>query len=151
MKKFLVAAVLIFVLTVHVSATNKTSPLKCYQCTSVDNKRCDDPFEATETLAECPKYGWGDTASQAIFCRKLRQTIDTPLGKQIRIIRSCGYIKNNQYPERDDNCFKASFIAATSSRYCTCNREGCNAGETITKFPSILIIVTIIYTLFTMF
>lgn len=71
--------------------------------------------------------------------------VDTPVGKILRITRSCGYIRNEN-EEKDRSCFKASFSASTSSRYCACEDNKCNAGEI--KLPSILLIMTsVVYAL----
>jgi hypothetical protein len=44
--------------------------IKCYQCTSLNNTGCGDPFYAQNTLSDCPSLG----TREAILCRKLRQT-----------------------------------------------------------------------------
>ena len=44
--------------------------IKCYQCTSLNNTACGDPFYALNTLSECSDLG----TREAILCRKLRQT-----------------------------------------------------------------------------
>lgn len=70
--------------------------------------------------------------------------VDTPLGKILRITRSCGYIRNS-IEARDQTCFKASFSASSSSRYCACEDNKCNTGEI--KFPSsfLLMMTSVIY------
>ncbi|KAG5680206.1 hypothetical protein PVAND_009731 [Polypedilum vanderplanki] len=114
--------------------------IKCYQCSNHVNSinfhiNCADPFAALETLSECPLEG----GQNATLCRKLRQTIDTPDGKLVRITRSCGYIPNEQ-KERDSSCFRASFTSAAASKYCTCNENACNKVDTINKNSLITII-----------
>lgn len=70
------------------------------------------------------------------------------MGKILRITRSCGYIRN-PIEERDQSCFKASFTASSSSRYCSCEGNKCNSS--MIKLPSslLLIMTTIAYAVLT--
>lgn len=43
--------------------------LQCYQCTSINNTLCGDPFGAEETLYDCPVI----EEREPELCRKLRQ------------------------------------------------------------------------------
>ncbi|XP_070501252.1 UPAR/Ly6 domain-containing protein crok-like [Chironomus tepperi] len=130
MKKFIVP--LIF-LTFNIL---RVDSIKCYQCTSLNNTGCADPFDAKNTLAECPDLG----TREAILCRKLRQTVDTPHGKIVRVTRSCGYIPNT-IKERDDGCFRASFTAQSASRYCACMNDECNSSYSMHGISMIVSVI----------
>lgn len=130
---FLVSLVLLIIQSVRVDS------IKCHQCTSLSNAGCGDPFTLESSLKECPAI----ETQEAILCRKLRQTIDTPNGKMVRITRSCGYI-SNEIKERDENCFRASFTAQSSSRYCTCSKDGCNSSYSIHAISAIVSIAGVL-------
>lgn len=111
--------------------------IKCFECSSLEIPGCGDPFYANSTLKECPVlYG-----NEPKMCRKLRQTVDTPLGKIVRITRSCGYVEDKN-SERDNDCFRASFTAGSSSRYCACQEDGCNSANSIQMTS--LVVVTLL-------
>lgn len=51
--------------------------LSCYQCTSLNNTKCGDPFKAKDTLKECPEneeHLVHLNVTAALSCRKLKQT-----------------------------------------------------------------------------
>ncbi|CAG9806055.1 unnamed protein product [Chironomus riparius] len=133
MNKFLVP--LIF-LTFNIL---RVDSIKCYQCTSLNNTACGDPFYALNTLSECSDLG----TREAILCRKLRQTVDTPNGKIVRVTRSCGYIPNT-IKERDDGCFRASFTAQSSSRYCACPNDECNSSYSLHGISTIVSVIAVL-------
>jgi len=100
--------------------------LKCFECSSLNNTNCSDPFKANDTLVECPpapEHIQHLIANKdAQLCRKLKQNID---GK-IRVTRNCGYLLNNETMRDDHSCFKDAFTAYTSSFYCSCSGDKCN-------------------------
>lgn len=69
--------------------------------------------------------------------------VDTPHGKIIRVHRNCGYIPNT-IEERDANCFRASFTAQSSSRYCACAKDGCNSSYSIHSIPVIASVISLL-------
>lgn len=73
--------------------------------------------------------------------------VDTPNGKIVRIHRSCGYIPNT-IKERDDGCFRASFTAQSSSRYCACMNDECNSSYSLSGTSIILSMIAALIYLF---
>lgn len=55
--------------------------LQCYQCTSLNNTKCADPFSANDTFSECPPppEHISQNYTEAQLCRKLKQTSEFAL------------------------------------------------------------------------
>lgn len=57
--------------------------LQCYQCSSINNTKCADPFTAEETLQDCPfapEHIDNTTKNhfhEAQLCRKLKQSSES--------------------------------------------------------------------------
>lgn len=96
--------------------------IKCYQCTSVNDTRCDNigiknNNASMEFLRECD----GDYKGKQPFCRKTTQTILDEV-KVVRIHRSCGWEEDkiNRKP-----CYKYE-TDFHLEMVCVCVEDGCN-------------------------
>lgn len=49
------------------------------------------------------------------------------VGGDVRVIRSCGYIKSSNEDPETHSCFKSAFTSYSSSLYCDCNEDECNS------------------------
>lgn len=56
-----------------------------------------------------------------------------PVYGEVRITRSCGYLESKR--TKKNRCEQVSFVKASESRYCECNKDLCNSGgKLINKF-----------------
>ncbi|KAG4067694.1 hypothetical protein HA402_005466 [Bradysia odoriphaga] len=106
----------------------------CYECNSAYDPRCGENFDAFSlalvncSLKETPSHL---RELQPEICRKITQKI---FGK-VRVIRSCGYIKDqiqteNEKEKADDTkqkCRKRSGTFEVQSLFCNCDTDECNA------------------------
>ncbi|KAJ6641227.1 hypothetical protein Bhyg_06162 [Pseudolycoriella hygida] len=131
-----------------------TSAIMCYECNSQYDPRCGlnfDPFSLA--LVNCslkePPNHLRDL--QPEICRKITQKI---FGKY-RVIRSCGYIKDEVDPEAvadtdktDGNirCKKRSGTFEVQSLFCSCDTDECNAAPWSIDIPTkhMILVVTIL-------
>ena len=60
--------------------------MKCYQCTTVTNPACGDPFGGNDTLIECPISSAFIGSFEPSVCRKLKQTSQWRVKVMIKLI-----------------------------------------------------------------
>lgn len=125
-------------------AVTQGEALQCYQCNSLHDTTCNDPFyeevteagsdevkrvvkaEAQKHLKDCPSDG-----NEYTLCRKIYQTIR---GKD-SIIRTCGY------EEYKTQCYK-TVLEEYNTYVCACEGDGCNGSSALsTPFVSIILAV----------
>merc|ERR1712186_300302 len=96
------------------------SGIKCHICNSYDSYHCGDPFyypdkpKTDKFLQEC------GTDQQYTFCRKIYQKVRG----DVRIIRGCGYIKD----EKNRTCY-TTVLEEYNTEVCSCDTDGCNSAS----------------------
>ncbi|XP_066148265.1 UPAR/Ly6 domain-containing protein crok-like [Euwallacea fornicatus] len=111
------------------------TPLRCYDCNSLYDPRCGDPFDSYSIgIVNCSEQKPPEhlinpelPPNQRIkptVCRKIIQKVD---GYK-RVIRECGYIQD----QRDDKqCIKRAGTFGIEVRYCACTKSLCNDGTAL--------------------
>ncbi|CAG9863135.1 unnamed protein product [Phyllotreta striolata] len=102
--------------------------IKCYQCNSGVDPDC-AALTVNDTSSKHYKECTGDYEGESPFCRIYVTNvlhIQEP-EKAVRILRSCGWIRNKTLPQqescRNDN---SDFILKTK---CQCFKDGCNSSH----------------------
>lgn len=133
--------------------------IKCYQCNSMTNAKCGEPFSESPTMVvDCDEETQSfQPAIKSTFCRKISQTdvheiirLQWNLKKlsailvygQTRTIRSCGFLVGKT---RRTRCEFNSFVKASESYYCECDKDLCNRGI-VAKLSMLLMIALMIST-----
>lgn len=107
-----------------------TMAIKCWDCNSMINKGCDDPFKPDDfAMADCSqKHLARFPDKEGHICRKTVQKIND----EYRVIRGCGYINDTfdtilPGADIDDKCFRRTGTFSVMVEYCICNSDdGCN-------------------------
>ncbi|KAJ6225438.1 hypothetical protein RDWZM_003983 [Blomia tropicalis] len=107
-----------------------TFAIKCWDCNSMINKGCDDPFEKDYfAMADCSqKHLARFPDKEGHFCRKTIQKVND----QLRIIRGCGYINDtfDTVPpgaKIEEECIRRTGTFSVMIEFCACNSgDGCN-------------------------
>lgn len=123
--------------------TRNTFGIMCYNCNSLKDSLCVDPFgeNASLMIVDCDKLLPPENASnQTTFCRKTIQRSKQIyleqfsshqvlflllVFKETRIIRSCGYIESDNRKDKN-HCRRIMFSEPTESVHCECNTDMCN-------------------------
>jgi len=99
------------------------SGIKCHICNSYDSYHCGDPFyyedkpnepKTNKFLEDC------GTDQDYTFCRKIYQKVRG----DVRIIRGCGYIKD----EKNRTCY-TTVLEEYNTEVCSCKEPGCNSAS----------------------
>lgn len=99
------------------------SSIKCHQCNSYDDYHCADPFyypdapdkpKTDKFLLDCP------SDDKDYFCRKIYQNVRG----DVRVIRGCGYIKD----DKDRECY-TTVLEEYNTEVCSCDTDGCNSAS----------------------
>jgi len=115
--------------------------IKCHVCNSYDNYHCGDPFyfedtpdepKTKEFIQECPNDG------KEYFCRKIFQNVR---GDE-RIIRGCGYIKD----EKDRACY-TTVLEEYNTEVCSCFTDECNSASMFQLSAAVMSAVSLAYLL----
>ncbi|KAH7643100.1 hypothetical protein DERF_016054 [Dermatophagoides farinae] len=122
-----------------------TMAIKCWDCNSMINKGCDDPFKPDDfAMADCSqKHLSRFPDKEGNICRKTLQKIND----EYRIIRGCGYINDtfDTIPpgaEIEDQCLRRTGTFSVMVEYCICNGEnGCNHATFISINNTLLLII----------
>lgn len=129
-----------------VGEEKKPEKLICYECNSLYDERCADPFNPYSlgyvdcNLKDPPRH-LNETFRKPILCRKTVQKVD---GK-IRVVRGCGYVPD----KRDDKeCFMRTGTHNVHVTFCACKSSFCNAAyrgiyPSISLLTGTILIVTI--------
>lgn len=119
---------LILILLGHFAITNG---IKCYQCHSLYDHRCDSYIPSMRHLKECSNR----TASfNKIICRKIEQRLHVIDEKTPLVVRECGYIHDEKL-----DCKRPKFKSYVSQIVCECDKDACNSGSTISKWGFVMI------------
>jgi hypothetical protein len=119
------------------------SSLNCHQCNSYDDYHCADPFYYPDTpdkpktdkfLQACPNDG------KEYFCRKIYQNVRG----DVRVIRGCGYIKDEKWEERD--CY-TTVLEEYNTEVCSCYEDGCNSASMFQVSAAVMSAVALAYLL----
>ncbi|KAK4872470.1 hypothetical protein RN001_014499 [Aquatica leii] len=123
----------------------KPEKLICYECNSLYDSRCADPFDPyTLGYVDCnlkDPPGHLNNTLKPILCRKTVQKVD---GK-IRVIRGCGYLPEKR---EDNECTKRLGTHNVQVTYCACKKSFCNGAHSVTnpsislKIATALIVIT---------
>ncbi|XP_061396595.1 uncharacterized protein LOC133332227 [Musca vetustissima] len=148
---FLVKVLL--VTTIVATLTSDVSAIHCYQCASLGNKKCGEPFEAEDNM----KYDCNKAAIpiylqtylplgtfNATGC--MTQTVEAPLGGGTHIIRSCYF---GDTINTDNGC-KLDPKSADSLDSCyVCTKDWCNGSSPMTQLgASILVLLALTQKMF---
>lgn len=102
--------------------------MSCYDCNSVNDKRClgDLNNKLTDDMKKpCPER----KGKPYTLCRKIKQVIDfevNGLQPDSRVIRTCGY-EDSQYANR---CYQRSGFGGRQE-VCACQHDDCNNSSTL--------------------
>ncbi|XP_037960435.1 uncharacterized protein LOC119689637, partial [Teleopsis dalmanni] len=107
--------------------------IRCHECNSHLEEDCTSLSLSTPHggrdntyLRECTLQGAEDA-----FCRKTVTTIEATGEK--RVVRSCGWIKDNPNIVQANSCFNADNEGYLQT-ICTCDNDGCNAAPSLFTF-----------------
>ncbi|XP_072399701.1 UPAR/Ly6 domain-containing protein crok [Diabrotica undecimpunctata] len=115
-------------LAVAVICVQKSSAISCYDCNSVNDKRClgDENNKLTDDMKKpCPER----KGKPYSLCRKIKQVIDfevNGLQPDNRVIRTCGY-EDSAY---NNKCYQRSGFGGRQE-VCACESDDCNSSSTI--------------------
>uniref|UniRef100_A0A6P7FC06 Uncharacterized protein LOC114326720 n=1 Tax=Diabrotica virgifera virgifera TaxID=50390 RepID=A0A6P7FC06_DIAVI len=115
-------------LVVVVICVQKSSALSCYDCNSVNDKRClgDENNKLTDDMKKpCPER----KGKPYSLCRKIKQVIDfevNGLQPDNRVIRTCGY-EDSAY---NNKCYQRSGFGGRQE-VCACESDDCNSSSTM--------------------
>jgi len=120
------------------------SSIKCHQCNSYGDFHCADPFyypddetkqpKTEEFLKDCPDDG------NDYFCRKIYQNVRG----DVRIIRGCGYIKEEREEQRE--CY-TTVLEEYNTEVCSCYEDGCNSASMFQVSAAVMSAVGLAYLL----
>lgn len=141
------------------SVISSVFSIQCYQCNSMWDGKCGEIFRESPTnVVDCDKEAAGLVPEiKATFCRKILQKseklrrwwfnlilIILAYG-HVRVIRSCGFVLNK--PSKQNNCEFYSFVKASESTYCECDKDLCNGSFRLNfglKLPLLFIFAPIV-------
>ncbi|XP_018324709.1 uncharacterized protein LOC108736682 [Agrilus planipennis] len=132
--KFFVGIVIVLIFS------EKGKAIKCYQCNSHNDTRCEYEKVPEDLLKDCPIRNTVANKDY-ILCRKIKQSIDfevNGLPPDSRIIRSCGFIEANY----KNKCYHKSGYGGRQE-VCACDSDACNNGNAL--FASIFTVVAAIF------
>ncbi|XP_025837112.1 uncharacterized protein LOC108736702 isoform X2 [Agrilus planipennis] len=126
--------IIIFV-TIITGLSQKGLALKCYQCNSFEDPRCDslaDSAISSKYYTDCKSLNGTLTP----FCRKT--TTEVFMGNDYRVVRACGWELWKKINE--SKCYKSDtdFKFQTS---CQCFTDGCNIAPTRRPFSCFLLLI----------
>ncbi|BFG04221.1 uncharacterized protein DMAD_03237 [Drosophila madeirensis] len=106
-----------------------STALMCYDCNSEFDPRCGDPFEPYSIgEVNCSKQEPLEHLKDKYKPTLCRKTVQKIYGKT-RIVRGCGYI----HDERTDvECVRRSGTHDVAATYCSCTKDLCNGGNSLT-------------------
>lgn len=107
-------SVFIFGFIVLLCFLESASAIKCYNCSSVEDARCLDPFDTKaneDLLVDC-----ADDPNNVTLCRKFDQTVRG----DHRIFRTCAWVEHEKY-----DCYMGA-AEYFKTRSCVCRTDGCN-------------------------
>jgi len=121
--------------------------LSCWDCNSLINEGCSDPFKKDEfAMADCnQKFTARFPDKPGTICRKITQKVND----DYRTIRGCGYVSEDGTEVKTDtklsgDCIKRAGTFSVLVQYCSCNSgDGCNS-QTKLIVSSITLIIPII-------
>ncbi|KAH9412567.1 hypothetical protein DERP_006529 [Dermatophagoides pteronyssinus] len=132
-----------------------TMAIKCWDCNSMINRGCDDPFKPDDfAMADCSqKHLSRFPDKEGNICRKTLQKIND----EYRVIRGCGYINDtfDTIPpgaEIENECLRRTGTFSVMVEFCICNGEdGCNHGLKNNSINNILLIIMLSLLIIIMF
>ncbi|XP_013772681.1 uncharacterized protein LOC106457780 [Limulus polyphemus] len=116
--------------------------IKCWECNSLYDPNCADPFDNyTVAATDCadrflPHY----PNVSATLCRKIIQKVNN----EYRYIRSCGWVHGEERFE--GSCYKRAGTFHVMIDYCNCANDRCN--NAIYNTPSWIPLVVLIVLVF---
>lgn len=93
----------------------KVTCLKCYQCSSIENRGCFTYNLNSAHLKDCSEH------KGRPVCRSLSQINYFTPGQDVTMIRECAYVYTEPL-----KCEQSKFSNIHYSRVCECKSDGCN-------------------------
>jgi hypothetical protein len=123
------------VLTITLIQCGESTVLQCYQCSSLTDPGCKDPFSTaamSDFLQDCPvAVVSADNVSfptNYTRCRKIVQTVTS----ELRVTRMCATAGSGTSAKK--TCLDRVGTTDVRIKYCECaNANGCNVGHTAVR------------------